>query len=68
MNIREQIAKVLYEAPYGVDGVEDIDPWPPSNPYDLEWWLSRADAVIPFLRPDMLDSPNDNDHKEVPND
>lgn len=83
----------MYEAPYADELAEDVEPWPPSHPEDREWWLSRADAIIPelakaweegfdlatrnsptyphplrYLNPYMLDSPNDNDQKEVPND
>lgn len=68
VNIRERLAKAMYEAPYADELAEDVEPWPPSHPEDREWWLSRADAVLPILRDNMLDSPNDNDHKEVPND
>lgn len=66
MNIRERLAKAMYEAPY--DNEPADAEWPPSHPEDRKWWLSRADAVLPFLGDNMLDSPNDNDHKEVPND
>jgi hypothetical protein len=40
---REELARVLYEAPFGTLPLSN---WPPSHPDDREWWLTRADAVL----------------------
>jgi hypothetical protein len=43
MTNREELARVLYEAPFGTLALSN---WPPSHPDDREWWLTRADAVL----------------------
>jgi hypothetical protein len=46
MTNREELARVLYEAPFGTLALSN---WPPSHPDDREWWLTRADAVLAHL-------------------
>ena len=45
MTDREELARVLYEAPFAL-GTSFTGTWPPSHPDDREWWLTRADAVL----------------------
>lgn len=44
MTTREELARVLYEAPFEGEGFDGT--WPPSHESDREWWLTRADAVL----------------------
>jgi hypothetical protein len=43
---REELARVLYEAPFGTLALSN---WPPAHPDDREYWLTRADAVLERL-------------------
>jgi hypothetical protein len=43
MTNREELARVLYEAPFADLAISN---WPPAHPDDREWWLTRADAVL----------------------
>lgn len=52
MSIRDELARVMYEAP--IDGEQGV--WPPQHPDDLAYWLSRADAIIarfPYISADL---------------
>lgn len=50
MDLTERVAKAMFEAPDPSDPDAPLDPWPPSHPEDLAWWISRAQAAVNAIK------------------
>ncbi|MGW9268365.1 hypothetical protein [Microbacterium sp. NPDC055599] len=46
----ERVARAMYEAPDPDDPEETICPWPPTQPDDHAWWISRAQVAVNTIK------------------
>lgn len=50
MDLINHVAAAMFNAPDPTDPDAPFDPWPPSHPDDLAWWLTRAQAAINAMK------------------
>lgn len=48
MNLTERVAAAMFNTPDYPNQPKYF--WPPSDPDDLAWWLSRAEAAINAMK------------------
>lgn len=50
MDLTERVAAAMFNAPDPTGPEERSYSWPPENPDDVAWWLTRAKAAINAIK------------------